>query len=112
MTVIPDGYYAVADPDNPDVMVCQRRHSRPKPSVKTTLHGEQRSASRCRSKEPNERIAWWDDVFAAIEADPQAAMKRFADFTGRCCICGRKLTDPRSKLDGMGPECRKGGAAR
>jgi len=108
MSVIPDGYYAVADPDNPDVVVCQRRRSKPKPSVKTTLHGELGPASRCRSKNTAERLAWWNELVAAIEADPRGAMKRFADFTGKCCICGRKLTVAASKFNGIGPECIKG----
>lgn len=32
----------------------------------------------------------------------------FGRITGRCGRCGRRLTDPTSKLAGIGPECRKG----
>jgi Family of unknown function (DUF6011) len=30
----------------------------------------------------------------------------YGRFTGKCGCCGRRLTDPESKLRGIGPECR------
>ena len=33
------------------------------------------------------------------------AMKRFADELGRCCLCGRTLTDEASRARGMGADC-------
>ena len=33
------------------------------------------------------------------------AMKRFADELGRCCLCGRTLTDEESRARGMGADC-------
>ena len=35
------------------------------------------------------------------------AMKRFADELGRCCLCGRTLTDEASRARGMGADCAK-----
>ncbi len=31
---------------------------------------------------------------------------KFGQLTGKCGCCGRRLTDPRSKLIGIGPDCR------
>lgn len=44
----------------------------------------------------------------AIDANPGTAAARFAAFTVRCCHCGKTLTDERSKVYGIGPECRTG----
>jgi hypothetical protein len=52
--------------------------------------------------------AWLGRVRATIDADPHAALKRYADFSIRCCQCGRALTDDTSKVLGIGPECRRG----
>ncbi len=41
-----------------------------------------------------------------IEQDPAAASARFAAFTTRCCYCGKALSDQRSKVYGIGPDCR------
>lgn len=50
-------------------------------------------------------------VEAAIEADPDTAAARFAVFGFRCCFCSKVLTDERSKVYGVGPECRQGVSA-
>ncbi len=54
------------------------------------------------------RIPWDRQVRAALDADLDAAAARFAAFTSRCCICGRPLTDEKSKVLGIGPDCRTG----
>jgi hypothetical protein len=51
------------------------------------------------------RKPWLATVNGAIDQDPDAAMARFAASATRCCICGRELTDPESKVNGIGPEC-------
>lgn len=43
-----------------------------------------------------------------IDTDPDTAAARFAAFASRCCCCGKRLTDERSKCYGIGPECRHG----
>lgn len=50
---------------------------------------------------------WYEQVNAAIEADRAGCARRFAEFTSRCCQCGRKLRDPATKVEGIGPECRE-----
>jgi hypothetical protein len=37
--------------------------------------------------------------------EPQRAQAEFGRFTGRCGCCGRTLSDPNSKMRGIGPEC-------
>lgn len=40
-----------------------------------------------------------------FEGAPLAAAVRFGKLTGRCCSCGRELTDPASIEAGIGPIC-------
>lgn len=40
-----------------------------------------------------------------FEADPLAAAKKYGKESGRCCSCGRDLTDPVSIENGIGPIC-------
>ncbi len=47
-------------------------------------------------------------VRRAVEADPDVAAARFAAFTVRCCLCGKILSDERSRCFGVGPDCRAG----
>lgn len=119
---LPIGYYALRDPTG-DAMTYWRRSETkgrqeftPWPSkteygpllnVPAGLRGQQRS----------EWVTWWywevrhpwdQAVAAALLADPVAAARRFAEFATRCCCCGRTLTDARSKVYGIGPECRTG----
>lgn len=42
---------------------------------------------------------------ADFNADPMEAMKADGRRTGRCCCCGRELTDPDSIAAGIGPIC-------
>ena len=51
---------------------------------------------------------WFTRVQEAITDDPGGCRARFAVFATRCVSCGRALTDPRSKVLGIGPECRAG----
>lgn len=46
-----------------------------------------------------------------IARDPDAAAARFAALAVRCCFCGRELTDDRSRVYGVGPDCRAGAPA-
>ena len=40
-----------------------------------------------------------------IESDPLAAAQKYGKLSGRCCSCGRDLTDPESIERGIGPIC-------
>ena len=44
-------------------------------------------------------------VWAAIVADPIAAMLAYSSITGVCGVCGRKLEVPTSVAIGIGPIC-------
>jgi hypothetical protein len=39
--------------------------------------------------------------------DPVRSMARYGQMVGECGRCGRRLTDDKSRRDGIGPECRK-----
>lgn len=45
------------------------------------------------------------DLLAEFEADPLEAARKFGKLAGRCCSCGRELTDPVSIERGIGPTC-------
>lgn len=40
-----------------------------------------------------------------FEDDPLAAAVKYGKLSGRCCSCGRDLTDPASIEAGIGPIC-------
>jgi Family of unknown function (DUF6011) len=46
-----------------------------------------------------------DDIMRDI-ADGDTYRAKFGQLTGKCGCCGMRLTDPRSKLIGVGPDCR------
>ncbi len=46
------------------------------------------------------------DQLRRIMEDPQAARERYAEITGRCYACNRKLEDEESVRLGIGPICR------
>ncbi|WP_347732755.1 DUF6011 domain-containing protein [Streptomyces sp. CAU 1734] len=82
-------------------------------------HGPARPLKRDAPADPGARIdwlrawqakyqAWVEAVHTALIADPAGARRRFADFATACCECGRPLTDTRSKVIGIGPDCRRG----
>ncbi|WP_239404501.1 DUF6011 domain-containing protein [Frankia sp. Cj3] len=50
-------------------------------------------------------------VDVIVGRDPDTAAARFAALTIRCCRCGKQLSDARSKIHGVGPECRSGMSA-
>jgi hypothetical protein len=41
----------------------------------------------------------------AFAADPETVAAKYGKLTGRCCFCGRALTDERSTAMGYGPVC-------
>ena len=44
-------------------------------------------------------------ILAEIQADEAIAAVRFAQSCDRCFKCGRSITDPESRVRGVGPEC-------
>lgn len=53
------------------------------------------------------RAAFATQIRTAISQDPASAAAEFASFSTRCMVCGRALKDPRSKVLGIGPDCRR-----
>lgn len=47
------------------------------------------------------------DALLMVVADRRGCMRLFAKELGQCCICGKSLTDERSRHYGIGPECEK-----
>lgn len=47
------------------------------------------------------------DELRAILADPEAALKRYAELTSRCGVCNRTLEDEVSVARGIGPQCAR-----
>jgi hypothetical protein len=119
-TAIPAGYYAVPDPNNPDVITYWRRTSTSLAAWPAKARYGPPLPRRSELPPPGpERDAFvkaWhatsraylDQIVAAITAEIVAAGKRFADFGIRCCQCGRALRDATSKTYGIGPDCRTG----
>jgi len=44
-------------------------------------------------------------ILEELEANPLEAAKKYGRESGRCCSCGRDLTDPASIENGIGPIC-------
>ncbi|WP_026931193.1 DUF6011 domain-containing protein [Glycomyces tenuis] len=121
MSTLPDGYYAVPDPDDPDTMTRWRVDSggmHPHPAK--TWYGPARPLRKDAPGKPgtDEYIAWMRDYFdewgswarrvkEAIEANPLIARFHFTESTGHCHNCGRVLTDGTSRTLGIGPDCRE-----
>jgi hypothetical protein len=47
-------------------------------------------------------------LLAEIEANPLETAMKYGKLSGRCCMCGRDLTDPVSIERGIGPICLNG----
>lgn len=112
---VPDGYYAV----RPDSITPYTffRVSRPKSgryagTVKVqTQHGEDYKlafviwnpqADQPRITVYNTTI---EDKLLLLVVDPNGAHIAYGQEIGRCCICGKELTDERSRYFGIGPDC-------
>ena len=46
-----------------------------------------------------------EELLNELEANPLAAAMKYGKLSGRCCSCGRDLTDPESIERGIGPVC-------
>jgi hypothetical protein len=46
-------------------------------------------------------------LLTAFSADPVKVASQYGSLTGRCCFCGRHLSDPQSTYIGYGPVCAK-----
>jgi hypothetical protein len=124
LDAIDDGYYAVRDPEDPATVTYWRRTRtattntlKPWPAKawygpavprRSDIPADRQARDRFVRAWSSTRRAYLDKIVAAIAARPEAAARRFADFSTRCCRCARYLTDAMSKTYGIGPECRSG----
>lgn len=117
---IPDGYYAVPDPDNPERLTLWHVDGDHLVASPTSAHYgpvlHRKDVPAGLSKPDKSRwVANWFEtvqrpwrvaVHAAIAADPNAAGALYAKTAVRCRDCGRPLKDETSKAAGRGPDCR------
>jgi len=59
--------------------------------------------SKCRSTYPEQQAV--ETVLKGMARDPVKAAKEYATLTGRCCFCGKGLSDEQSTAAGFGPVC-------
>jgi hypothetical protein len=115
MSELLDGYYAVPDPDDPAVVTCWRWSARRglRQWSGGARYGTPTRPSRAVPPRPHTiavKLAfcdWFGEVLNAVQADPDGARTRFGKLTGCCYVCSKKLTDARSVVLGIGPDCRR-----
>lgn len=110
---VPEGRYAVRPDSNSKHTFF--RVSRPKTgnlkgSFKLqTQHGEDYKL--CLVVYPSGSLNWYDmsveDDMALMVVNTSGAAIEYGQVIGRCCRCGKELTDERSRYFGIGPECEK-----
>jgi hypothetical protein len=113
MQALPDGRYAIrADETEPYTFFRVKIHTRGKRVGCMTIqtqHSERlmNAAIRWRSGqwffERNKQTII--DLMLFVCLDPKTAGMNYAQELGRCCICGKELTDERSRWYGIGPDC-------
>jgi hypothetical protein len=113
--MVPDGYFAVREQDGAPItfMRLSRPSSRnfPKGSIKVqSLHGPALETRWV--KWPSGKISvyrWYghdiEDYLLLLIADWRGASLLYAEKIRKCGRCNAKLTDPRSRFYGIGPEC-------
>lgn len=110
---IPDGYYAIDLGDGSPIKYLRIdlvTHGTKKGARKVqTIHGDMLDDAWV--KWPSGKISVYktgiEDLILAAMVDHMGAMRRYAKTIGRCCRCGKRLTDERSRHYGIGPECEK-----
>lgn len=116
LNVIPEGRFATRpDSETPYTFVRITKPTKGKfvGAVKVqTQHGDVLDMALTYYPESGHYRFWRDK--ASCEAfmlllivDYQQAMIQYGREIGRCCVCGKTLTDERSRHYGIGPECEK-----
>jgi hypothetical protein len=119
---LPDGYFAVPDPDDPATITCWRVKDDSGRALTPSPSGAHFGPTLYRRDVPKglkgrDRVLWvnawyvevrgpWDrKVREAIAADSETAGLRFAEHTDHCCRCNQPLTVAASQAMGVGPDC-------
>ncbi|MFC8886852.1 DUF6011 domain-containing protein [Streptomyces cinereoruber] len=122
LDAIEPGYYAILDPDDDTRVTYWRRVRNNKvdslrawppraaygPPSPSRLPADPRARYEAAMKWSKKRREYLDRVVAAIGKAPEAAARCFADLQVRCWSCARALKDDKSKVLGIGPDCRSG----
>lgn len=113
LDTIPNGRYACREDENDEYMFI--RVSRPNKGqyqgcLKVqTQHGEDYKLALIVDVTGS---LYWHNLLAEpallmAALSPARQAREYALVIGRCCSCGKELTDPRSRWYGIGPECEK-----
>ena len=118
-STVPNGYYAIHDPHETERVTCWRVDKKGALNVwppKARVGPISTVTRQDKPKDRAERDRWtlklhheqWDyfrAVRARIAEDLIDAYARFASMYTRCCVCGKALDDPKSRMYGIGPDC-------
>lgn len=108
---VPDGRYAVREDDTqPYTFIRLKRHTHGKLNGCVTIqtqHSEKlmRAGIQWRNGLWTFEKPWIVDKMLVVCVDPEIAGDAYARELGRCRICGKELTDERSRWYGIGPDC-------
>ena len=113
LDTVPSGRYAVQPDSNPPhtfIRVSRPTKGKFKDAFKVqTQHSDMYKPAFTRWPSGS---MWWDnksveDALLQVIVDPMRAALEYSKEIGRCTNCGKRLTDPRSRWYGIGPECEK-----
>jgi hypothetical protein len=93
-------YFAVRDPDDESHMTLWRRAA-----GGFTPYAGQLQLPAARAAAAAKGTAWQAAIDTAIDVDPHAAARDFADL-GKCCVCARVLKDRDDQVVGIHQTCR------
>lgn len=122
----PDGYYAVRLDENDPYRFLRIKRPQPRKGVKTKwvgcIHVQSQHSETLKSvllyaplgARPGQPAEWlwvlrpdWEKHIILAMVDPMGTGLAYARELKHCCICGKALTDLRSRHYGIGPECEK-----
>ena len=103
---VPAGYYALRDPngeDEADISFYRVEYGRTATKWEGHVFVSRFHGDNLRPVLHLERA----EVLERISRDPAAASMLYGERIGKCGVCGKTLTDPESRAQGIGPVCRQ-----
>ncbi|HZO65239.1 MAG TPA: DUF6011 domain-containing protein [Kribbellaceae bacterium] len=101
-TDLPIGYYAVAISDDESEAIGYQVFRRKRTGVSAV-------ATYCVPGADTDMVhreaCSFAELVYLVAQDPAWYREEYGRFAGKCGCCGRRLTDPESKVRGIGPEC-------